>query len=166
MVFTGTYEHTIDTKNRLAIPSEIRKQLNADAALRATAGEGDGTVVLYMTPDQKNNVLMIWPEKTFDDWAVNLKKSTRSTSQMLPYEKLIFSISNRAEMDKQGRIRLSEKHLNDYVMLDNDVAVVGVNDHLEVWNRDAWTAYLTQTLQQNPDLQMHPHEAMRDESLT
>lgn len=164
MVFTGIYEHSIDAKNRLAIPSDIRKQLNAEANRRAAAGEGDGTVVVYVTPDPKTNVLMIWPEARFSELAQRLDQTPRSLAEVLPFERAMFPMTARSEMDKQGRIRLSEFHLKQLVKLDKDVAVVGVNDHLEVWSRDAWMAQLNQTVQ-NPQLLMHPREALRDEKL-
>ncbi len=163
MVFTGFYEHTIDAKNRLAIPSEIRKQLIAEANRRASDGETDGTVVVYVTPDPKTNALMIWPEARFAELAKMLDQSPRSLAEVLPFERTMFPLTARSEMDKQGRIRLSDFHLKQLVKLDSDVAVIGVNDHLEVWSRDAWMANLTQTLEQSPHLLMHPREALRNE---
>lgn len=165
MVFTGFYEHTIDAKNRLAIPSDIRKQLLAEANGRAVGGEGDGTVVVYVTPDPKNNALMIWPEARFAELARMLDQSPRKLAEVLPFERTMFPLTARSEMDKQGRIRLSDFHLKQLVKLDSEVAVVGVNDHLEVWSREAWMAQLTQTLQQKPHLLMHPREALRDEPM-
>lgn len=165
MVFTGIYEHSIDAKNRLAIPSDIRKQLIAEAIGGAVNGSGDSSVVLYVMPDLKSNVLMIWPESRFTELAKMLDQSPRSLREVLPFERTMFPLTARSEMDKQGRIRLSDFHLKQLVKLDNDVAVVGVNDHLEVWSRTAWMAHLTQTLEQSPQLLMHPREALRDERL-
>ncbi len=157
MVFTGIYEHTIDAKNRLAIPSEIRKQLQA-------GHESQGKGCLYVTPDEARQALCVWPGDRFEQRAEQLDQSPRSPRELLPYERLFFSLASRTELDKQGRIRIAE-NLLQMTEMTGDVTVVGVNDHLEIWNREAWQAYMNQMLEQRPELLMHPRQAMRDEAL-
>ena len=58
MLFTGEYEHSIDAKQRLAIPSDLRGRL--DPEIHGSA--------FYVAPGQQGS-LWIWPEKTFEQMA-------------------------------------------------------------------------------------------------
>lgn len=157
MVFTGIYEHTIDTKNRLAIPSEVRRRL------RSSAGGGkDEGIRLYVTLDQSKQSLCVWPEKQFENRAAQLDQSQRGAQEMLAYERLFFSLTHDVEVDKQGRIRLPERLL-EMSGLGGEVTVIGVNDHLEIWDRKTWDAFMNKRLDEDPELLMHPRQAMRNE---
>lgn len=153
MVFTGTYEHTIDSKSRLAIPAEVRAQLQREAAgteippcFYVTLGEG-GTLNLYT-------------EAGFEQRARELDDSELEPTQLLAYERLLFSLAQRVEMDKQGRVRLPESLLKR-TELGTDVVLLGVKDRLEIRDRAAWHSYVEQLLKAQPDLLMNPRQAMR-----
>ena len=156
MVFTGIYEHTVDTKNRMAIPSDVRRQLKADAD--KTGSEQ----WLFVTLDASKQSLSVWPDATFSQRAAQLEQSQRAASQTIAYERVFFSLSHRVEMDKQGRIRLPDRLLQ-MSKLGTDVTVVGVNDHLEIWDRSNWEAFLDKQLENCPELLMHPRQAMKPE---
>lgn len=154
MVFTGTYEHAIDAKNRLAIPAEIRAQIQRDAG----TGEGE-PVHLYVTLTE-GQALALYPEKAFEERARQLDDSNLEADQLLAYERLLFSLARRVEIDKQGRARLPENLLSR-TGLSGDVVLLGVKDHLEVRDRASWQAYVEQMLSEQPDLLMNPRRAMR-----
>jgi len=69
-------------------------------------------------------------------------------------------MARRVEIDKQGRVRLPENLLT-WVGLSGDVALIGVKDHLEVWDDEAWAEYLRQLLKDKPGMLMNPRGAMR-----
>jgi MraZ protein len=154
LVFTGTYEHAIDAKNRLAIPAEIRAQIQREAG----TGEGE-PVHLYVTLTE-GQALALYPERAFEQRARELDDSALEADQLLNYERLLFSLARRVEIDKQGRVRLPE-NLMQRTSLNGDVVLLGVKDHLEVRDRESWQQYVEQMLAQNPDLLMNPRRAMR-----
>lgn len=154
MVFTGTYEHAIDSKNRLAIPSEIRAQVQRQAG----TGEGE-PVHLYVTLTE-GQALALYPEDAFEQRARELDESTLDADELLNYERLFFSLARRVEIDKQGRVRLPEQLLKR-TGLHSEVVLLGVKDHLEVRDRDAWLDYVQQMLADKPELLMNPRRAMR-----
>lgn len=154
MVFTGTYEHTIDSKNRLAIPSEVRSQVQKEAR----TGEGDA-VYLYVTLGE-GRTLALYTEHGFEQRARELDSSELEAEQLLAYERLLFSTSQRVEIDKQGRVRLPDQLLKR-TQLGSEVVLLGVKDHLEVRDRQAWLAYLDQMLAEGGAALMNPRRAMK-----
>lgn len=158
MVFTGTYEHTIDAKHRLAIPARIRSLLQRDAAA-GSQGLGAGGVLLYVVLS-KGNVLCLYTEAEFDRRAQELERSERDPDEVLEYEELRFSLAEPVEMDAAGRIRLPD-HLLDMAGIGNDVVLLGVKDHLQIRDRQVWYAHRDARLKERPDMLMNPRQAMR-----
>lgn len=153
MVFTGTFEHTIDPKNRLAIPSEVRAQL------RREAGSEDETTAMYVTLGD-GGTLCLYSESGFEKRAEQLEHSELDDDDLFAYEQLMYSLSRRVELDKQGRIRLPD-NLKKMSKLPSEVALIGVRDHIEVRDRGAWLAHVEKMLADNPQMMMNPRRAMR-----
>lgn len=153
MVFTGTYEHTIDTKHRLAVPSDVRRRLQQGDVNPETP------VFLYVTLGESNS-LCLYAERDFEKRAEQLDSSEMDADELLAYERLMFSLAARVEMDAQGRVRLPDNLLR-MSKLGTDVVLIGVKDHLEVRDRDTWLKHVEQTLASDPQILMNPRRAMR-----
>ena len=154
MLFVGTYEHTIDAKQRLAVPSEIRDGLKPERD-----GETFYAVLL------EGPTLALYTERGFEKRAEELDRSERSPEEVLLYERIFYSNAARLEIDKQGRIRLPERLLNQ-VGLKRDVVLIGVKDHLEIHDREAWLKQMDDLLKSRQDLLMNPRRAMKQEEKT
>lgn len=154
MVFTGTYEHTIDAKNRLAIPAEIRQQLR-----RASNAAKDDPIYLYVTAGEGES-LCLYTEKEFERRAEQLDQSDRNPDEILAYETLFYSISRRVELDKNGRVRLPENMLA-FATISNEVVLLGVKDHLQIRNRKTWQDYLDQALANDGRLLVNPRRVLK-----
>ena len=154
MVFTGTYEHAIDAKNRLAIPAEIRNQIQ-----RATGG-GKGDVVNLVVTLSGSDCLALYTEAAFEQRAAELDDSPLDADELLAYERLLFSLAKRVEIDKQGRVRLPDNLLKR-AQLASDVVLLGVKDHLEIRDRQTWQDHVEQMLTSHPGVLMNPRQAMR-----
>ncbi|MBR3437502.1 MAG: division/cell wall cluster transcriptional repressor MraZ [Lachnospiraceae bacterium] len=121
----GTYSHSLDAKGRLIIPAQFRKNL----------GE---SFVLTKSPD---HCLALYSE---EEWmkqieATNtLPKLTNEAARR--FRRIYFGNSTSAELDKQGRILIPQA-LRAYAGLTKDVTLVGVTDHVEVWDEKTWNAY-------------------------
>lgn len=153
MVFTGTYEHTIDTKHRLAVPSDVRRRLQPGDSNPETP------VFLYVTLGEMDS-LCLYSEKDFERRAEELETSEMDAEELLAYERLMFSLSARVEMDAQGRVRLPDNLLR-MSKLGTDVVLIGVKDHLEIRDRSNWLKTVEETLTKNPKLLMNPRLAMK-----
>jgi MraZ protein len=126
-MFFGEYEHTIDDKNRLTLPSRFR-----DAFA--------GGVVLTRGLDQ---CLDAFPRA---DWnalvEARLAPLDPFSKQARDLKRFFFSAAADAELDKQGRV-LVPPSLARHARLGREVVVAGVHDHLEIWDRAAWNDTVT-----------------------
>lgn len=149
MLFVGTYEHTIDAKQRLAIPSGIRQRLD-----RASQGEALYAVI------QEGPTLCLYTEEGFEKRAEELDHSDWPAEELLLYEQMFYANAERLEVDKQGRIRLPERLL-ELAGLGRDAVVLGVKDHMQVHDREAWRERMERLKADRPDLMKNPRRVMR-----
>ncbi|MDX6482128.1 MAG: transcriptional regulator MraZ [Gaiellaceae bacterium] len=124
----GEYEHTLDDKNRLTLPAKFRRAFE------------DGCVVSRGF----DGCLSAWTPEGWD----NYRGSTLATLNLLSREqrqlhRYLLSGATDTTPDKQGRV-LIPPTLLDHAKLGRDVVVAGVNDHLEIWDRDAWRRELSE----------------------
>lgn len=117
---TGTYEHSIDAKGRLFIPSKLRVEL----------GEA---FYLAMGVDA---CLAIYPQSTWERFTEKFASLPMSQSKAM---RPLFANAARCELDSQGRIVIPAK-LRKYAGLDKDAVIIGVNDRAEIWAADTWNA--------------------------
>jgi MraZ protein len=124
----GEHEHTIDDKNRLTLPARIRHHF-ADGIV-VTRGM-DGCLFAYTRED--------W-NRVVDTRLATLDPLSQEGRRM---QRFFFSGAAEAELDKQGRVMLPPA-LIDHAKLGRDVVVAGVHDHLEIWDRAAWSKELAE----------------------
>lgn len=121
-MFTGEYNHTIDIKGRMIVPVRYRSQLGDEFVVTRSL---DGCLSLYAAEawrilEEKLNALPMTNEK-----ARRLKR-------------FLLGGAVYCELDKQGRILLPAT-LREKVGIDKDVKLVGVGDHVEIWDTATWT---------------------------
>ena len=154
LVFTGTFEHQIDAKKRVAIPSEIRALIQ-----ESEETSEDKPTILYVTLGE-DKALCIYTRKGFEQRAAELDNSQLDPSELLIYERLTFSLARRVELDKQGRVLLPD-NLLEMSGLGTEVVLIGVKDHMEIRDRTAWNEHVRSILAQRPGLLMNPRRAMK-----
>ena len=149
MLFTGEYEHTIDAKQRLAIPSDLRGRI--DPELHGTG--------FYIAPGQQG-ALWLWPEKTFEQMAEATELTPIPNEDLLEYEQLLYSQASRVELDRTGRIRIPERMLR-IAELQNTVVVLGVKDHLEIRDPDVWATLREEKFAKQSEIMLRARRAMQ-----
>lgn len=159
LVFTGTYDHTIDSKNRLAIPSEVRTQIKRSGE---DGGGKGGSGVLYVTLG-RDGTLSLYTEQGYEKRADELDHSEMDADELLEFERLFYALSKPVELDKQGRVTLPGDLLKRSG-LGSEVVLIGVKDHMEIRDRGAWYQRLERLLKDRPDMLMNPRQAMRRRS--
>ena len=120
-MFLGEYEHNMDDKGRLAIPSRFREAL------------GEGLVVTRGF----DRCLMCFPKPTFEKLAAQVSALSLGQEDARQMRRLIFSGAADAALDKQGRI-LIPQNLRVYANLGDQVVVAGLNTHFEIWSTERW----------------------------
>ncbi len=118
----GTYQHTIDTKGRFIMPSKFREGL----------GE-----VFYVTKgfDKCLYVLSLQEWEKFGEQLRNLP-----FSQTKNLKRYFFAGAAELAPDKQGRV-LIPQHLREYAKLNKDIAVIGVDNKVEIWDYNIWNDF-------------------------
>ncbi len=138
MIFTGYYEHTIDSKNRLAMPAKFRSRMDAEV---------DGTAFV-MVPGQPSSTLWLYTERHFDALAGREDSELIPDDDQLRFEQMYYMLAERLELDTQGRILVPERMLKRSG-LGGEVVICGVRDHVEIRPRqgfdeevdEAWSHY-------------------------
>ena len=138
MVITDRYDHVIDDKNRLAIPSQIRNVMNPQV---------DGTS-FYLVPEGR--YLQLIPEKLFERLALQTPAGLMPSAEVAKVRRYVFSMSSRLEPDKQGRVMIPERFMADsknrdplaQALLSREVTLVGASDRIELWNRADYIAHM------------------------
>jgi MraZ protein len=124
----GTYEHTIDDKNRLTLPAKFRQSFAEGVVV--TRGL-DGCLSAYRRED--------WA-RLVESRLAPLDPFSKEARQI---QRFLFSGAAEADLDKQGRVMVPAPLL-EHAKLGRDVVVAGVRDHLEIWDRDAWRRELAE----------------------
>jgi len=136
VLFTGETERSIDEKSRISLPAEAR--------------EGFSSGVVYASPGP-NDTIWLSPEETFEKKANSLEQSLLPDEDVMEFEQILFSQSRRIEIDKAGRIRLPDTLLS-LAGIAKQAYVLGVGDHLEVFNFERWSAKKEENLAKLKDI--------------
>ena len=148
LMLTGEYEHTLDEKGRLFVSNRLRGQIDVDE-------HGSSFYLVLGT----NGILCLYPEKYFQQIALAGAPGTAAPDEAVAFERLSFALASRVELDRQGRLLLGEK-LRKRAKLENTLTLVGVRDHIELWNSNDWEKYLADNLGQYQEQMAHARQAV------
>jgi len=130
MLLTGTYHRSVDQKQRIALPKGIRDSLAARVA----------SSVFYMTPGTEGSI-SVFAESSFEQLAGRLAEASPASGDVRAFGRLFYAKARRVELDRQGRLRVPQE-LAEWAQLSDDVTLVGVGDHMELWETTRWNAYV------------------------
>src|SRR6516162_2547637 len=128
MLLTGTHPRTLDEKKRLALPKRVREQLENAELLFITPG-----------PDQ---CLWLFTQAGLERLAEKLDQAPAADAEVRVFRRLYFAQTESVDVDRTGRILLPER-LVQFAGLTHEVVLIGVRDHLELWEARRWQQYLT-----------------------
>ena len=136
LLLTGEYQHVLDQKNRILISNKLRNQIDCD--------EHGSNFYLVLGA---NGILCLYPEKYYEQLVLSVAPGTTAPDEAVVFERMSFALSSRIELDAQGRLLLNE-NLRKRAGLKNNITLVGIRDHIELWNRETWEQYLTDNMAQ------------------
>jgi MraZ protein len=122
-MFLGRYQHSLDTKGRVAIPARYRDEF------------ADGVVITRGI----DRCLSVYPMATWLPLAAKVDALPITDPDARTFRRLVFAEAANLDLDSQGRI-LIPPELRRYANLAHDVYVVGVNTSLEIWNPELWAS--------------------------
>ena len=140
LFLTGQYFHAIDAKSRLTIPAKLREGIDP-------AEHGYGFIAV-VGPDK---VLNLYTPKTHREMAPDFTPRLQNRADVRNYRRLAFGLADKLEVDRLGRILIPEI-IAGQCGLKKDVAIVGVQDHIEIWPRDRWEQFLAEQFDQHDEL--------------
>lgn len=118
-VFSGTYKHSVDSKNRLFIPAKFRELLGNE----------------FMVTKNIDGCLDVITAEARD--AIAEKLSVLPKTQTAKIKRFLFSGAGDCTPDSQGRIVLPQQLL-EYASIEKNVLIVGASDHIEIWNEELY----------------------------
>lgn len=119
-MYSGEYNHTIDSKGRMIVPSKFREAL----------GES------FMITKGVDHCLTIYDKEEWGEFVAKLR-TLPGGEQTRKMVRFISAGAVEAEIDKQGRI-LIPGELRKWAGLEKDVVLAGVLNRIEVWDKAAW----------------------------
>jgi MraZ protein len=122
----GQYEHGLDGKNRLFLPSRFREKSKGSDFIITQGLER----CLYLFPLESWNVMAA----KLSDLPITNKMEERA------FKRILLSNACEAQADGQGRILIPQS-LKDYARILHHVVALGVLNHVELWAREEWNKY-------------------------
>ncbi len=122
-MFMSEYNHTVDAKGRLIMPSKFRDALGEEFVVSKGM---DGCLFVYANDD--------W--NAFEQKLTSLPLINKEARQ---FARFFLAGAAQVELDKQGRILLPAG-LREFAGLDKEVVLVGVGSRIEIWSKDKWDA--------------------------
>lgn len=122
-MFIGEYQHNLDSKNRIIIPSKFREEL-------------EDTFILTRGID---NCLAIYPKNHFSSLVNEMRKLPDYSSNHRRYKKMMLSSAFEVSIDSMGRIQIPI-NLKSFFP-DKSCTLLGVDDHVEIWHTESWKKY-------------------------
>lgn len=120
-MFMGEYNHSIDAKGRLIIPSKFREML------------GDEFVVTKGL----EGCLFVFEKYEFESFMDKLNEKSDLEAKVRKIKRFFISGAQEMEPDKQGRM-LVPPTLREYAGLEKEVVFAGVGGHIEIWDKSKW----------------------------
>ena len=136
LLLTGEYQHVVDNKSRVLISNKLRSQIDADV-------HGSSFYLVLGA----NGILCLYPEKYFEQIALAMEPRTTAPDEAVAFERMSFALASKIELDGQGRLLLNDK-LRKRARLKDKITLVGVRDHIELWNSESWEQYLSDNMSQ------------------
>ena len=121
-MFMGEYNHTVDTKGRLIIPSKFRELLGDE----------------FIVTKGLDGCLFVFPQNEWQAFEEKLRTLPLTQKGARQFTRFFVAGATPCELDKQGRILLPAT-LRDFAGLDKDVVLAGMLNRIEIWSKAKWT---------------------------
>ncbi len=120
----GEYIHTLDPKKRIALPAKFRKELGKKVVI--TRG--------------LDNCLFVYPMKQWQKVTEKLGQLPMGQADTRGFGRFMLAGAVESDIDSIGRILVPD-FLKDFAGLKTHIAVLGVNDRVELWDEKVWATY-------------------------
>lgn len=123
-MFMGEYHHNLDSKGRLIIPADFRKQIG-DKMIFTRGMEG---------------CIFGYTEQVWQEMQAKLAHLPLTKRNARKFTRMFYSGAMESEFDKQGRVNLTTT-LKQHAGLKKECVIIGVSDRIEIWSLENWTNF-------------------------
>ncbi len=124
-MFMGEYQHIMDDKSRVIMPSKFREDLGHN----------------FIMTKGLDNCLFVYPK---DEWIVLEEKLRQlpplTNKDARAFVRFFFAGATECTLDKQGRV-LIPGNLKEHAKLNKDAVIIGVSTRIEIWDKNEWDTY-------------------------
>ncbi|WP_047151547.1 division/cell wall cluster transcriptional repressor MraZ [Aneurinibacillus tyrosinisolvens] len=124
-MFMGEYQHTLDEKGRLTVPSKFREEL----------GER------FIITRGLDRCLFVYPAEEWNVLTQKLKSLPFTRADARAFTRMFFSGATECVLDKQGRVNIPAL-LRAHGMIDKECTLIGVSSRIEIWSTAMWEEYV------------------------
>ena len=124
VVFIGEYQHVLDPKGRVIMPSKFREGL----------GEK------FVVTKGLDHCLFVYPQNEWQEFERKLRTLPLTSKDARAFTRFFFAGATECELDKQGRI-LIPANLREYAELVKELVIIGVASRVEIWSKERWDEY-------------------------
>lgn len=125
-MLAGFFQHSLDKKNRLFIPSKFR-----------SSKKGKKEFILTYGLEQ---CLFMYDLEGWKNIETKLGKLPLTKADARAFMRIFLSGATQTTLDSQGRI-LVPKNLCSYAGIVKEIVVIGVMDRIEIWSKRKWSVY-------------------------
>jgi len=123
--FLGIYNHTLDAKGRVSVPSRFRDILKvAYRSLEVVMVKRDGSITVF-------------PYDEWEKFAEKTQSLPQTSKKNRNYQRSVFANAIEAEIDKSGRVNIPDTLIKS-LEIEKDLVIVGVQNRFEIWSKAAW----------------------------
>ncbi len=127
-MYFGESVAKLDEKSRITVPRRTRDTM-----------EVEGHAIWYMTRGYDKSIFLFHRD-AWNEIRTLASKHPSMDGKSLDFRRYFFSGVTEVRPDPQGRMAVPQ-HLREYAGIDKEAVLIGVDDHLELWNREAWRAF-------------------------
>jgi len=141
-MFSGTYIHSLDAKNRLIIPSKLREKID-------TSRDGTGFFVTYGF--DACSCLYLYAPRQWNEELERYKRIPFTNKKARDVVRVILAKSHEVPCDSHGRVLIPEP-LRAAVKIKKEIAIIGIINRIEIWDYETWVRREADVLPKLDDL--------------
>ena len=123
-MFIGEYQHSLDSKNRIIVPSKLRDSL------------GDRFII----SKGLDGCLYAYPIDEWQKFEEKLKNLPLTNKDARAFVRFFVAGATEVETDKQGR-GLIPANLREYAGIEQEIVTIGALNKVEIWSKEKWESY-------------------------
>lgn len=152
-MFRGANNVTLDSKNRITIPTKYRETLYADYQGK-----------MICTLHTESRCLLLYPLPEWEELELKLSRLSDMNKSERAIKRILLGNATECELDKSGRLLLNGV-LRQHANLDKNVMLVGLFNKFEIWNEADWQTEMQQGIDDIQTGELELTERLQDFSL-